>query len=454
MPASMREDLLDYTSVLKLALAFLHGRDKLKRLKLREGKKLVSMTFPLSDLAFAAGAVPVFPIRMHEFPESNIYRLVSVATATSGWGLFTGVLRAAQLLAPAKSFVEGVINGIIENLNAKYNELARLAEGHGVASDYCYGIRGMSGMFVTKGKNVDLNLNYLIRCSGFSKYYENLERWTAGKQAWLDLPVFSRSERADPAFEERLLDYTRAQVEGAIEALEGVTGKSVTQHSLRRVAQATNEVRENVRYVMFQAGSGDRLPCRPHAFSEILILLIYAFIDCCSDLDQFVKLTRELKSETARRLTSSRAVDASGLKRVLYVPVFGGYEPEVPTFVYENGGVCFMADWDSWNFLTPVQTHGDMVENYARQYLDVQESVGCDWGEMVRSYARTAEKLRPDGVLFNQVFGCTSMSVGFPEFKQYFQEKLGLPVTLLNFNAIGENLEQTRTRVQAFMEML
>ncbi|MHA1732523.1 MAG: 2-hydroxyacyl-CoA dehydratase [Promethearchaeota archaeon] len=452
MPISMREDFLDYPSLLRLALSFLHGRDKLKRAKLRQHKKLVSMTFPLSDLPFAAGAVPVFPIRMHEFPESSIYRLVDLATSASGWGLFSRVLRAAQVVAPAKKFIDDVIVGVIENLNAKYNELANLAETNGVASDFCYGIKGMSGMFQTKGQNLDMNLNYIIRCSSFSKYYESLKKYVPNN-AWLEFPVFSRAERSDPKFEAELVEFTKSEVERVVGQLEELTGESVTQHKLAEVARKTNECREIIEYFFFEAGKGPNLPCRPHAFSEILILLIYSFIDCCSDLDSYLESLRALKSETEKRLRSSRAFDASSLKKVFYVPVFGGYEPEIPSMVYENGGVCYFADWYSWNFLNRVRTTGDMYENYARHYLDLHQSIGCDWTEMVASYRKTVEKLKPDGVLFNQVFGCRMMSVGYSEFREAMLEA-EVPVTLVNFNKIGENLGQTRTRVESFMEML
>lgn len=448
----MRADFLDYTSVLRLAFEFLHGRDKLKNLKFREHRKLVGMTFPFPDLVFAADAVPVFPVRMHTFPESPIYRLVNLSTRTSGWGVFTGILNLLQGLKPVRDFTDDIITGIITNLNQTYNDLADLAVERGVSSDFCYGIKGMQGQFMTKGHNLDLSLNFTIRCSSFAKHYEQLETMVP-RAHWIELPVHSARERADPPFFGVIVEFMKSEVERLVAVLEEVTGNSITQHRLRETARLTNACREIIQWITFDAGHRRALPCRPHAFSEILILLTYAFIDCCSDLPRFHEILRELKRETTNRLHDDHAVSIVDKKRVYYAPAFGGFEPEVQEYVYQLGGVLYFADWDAWNFLAPVETRGDMIENYARHYLGLIQSVGADWSEMVQSYARTARRLAPDGVLFNQVFGCRMMTVGFHEFKQAMHA-LDLPVTLLNFNAIGENLGQTRTRVEAFMEML
>ena len=63
----MADDLVNFTSMLKMSYNFLAGREFLKKKKFREKKKLISVALPFSDLAFAAGAVPVFPIRMEIF---------------------------------------------------------------------------------------------------------------------------------------------------------------------------------------------------------------------------------------------------------------------------------------------------------------------------------------------------------------------------------------------------
>ena len=63
----MADELIRFSSVLRIAYNFLTGRNYLKRKKFREKKKLIAIALPFSDLAFAAGAIQVFPIRMHQF---------------------------------------------------------------------------------------------------------------------------------------------------------------------------------------------------------------------------------------------------------------------------------------------------------------------------------------------------------------------------------------------------
>ena len=67
----MADDLINFTSMLRMSYNFLAGRDFLKKKKFREKKKLISVALPFSDLAFAAGGVPVFPIRMEIFSINN-----------------------------------------------------------------------------------------------------------------------------------------------------------------------------------------------------------------------------------------------------------------------------------------------------------------------------------------------------------------------------------------------
>ena len=86
------DDVINFTSVLKMAYNFLSGRDYLKKQKFRERKKLISVVLPFSDLSFAAGAVPVFPIRMESFNINQYLLALNSATSILGWGLTTKLL--------------------------------------------------------------------------------------------------------------------------------------------------------------------------------------------------------------------------------------------------------------------------------------------------------------------------------------------------------------------------
>ncbi|NVM18339.1 MAG: 2-hydroxyacyl-CoA dehydratase, partial [Candidatus Lokiarchaeota archaeon] len=59
-----------------------------------------------------------------------------------------------------------------------------------------------------------------------------------------------------------------------------------------------------------------------------------------------------------------------------------------------------------------------------------------------------------DGLIFNQVFGCPSLSKTYDKLKEKLKSELGIPAIVINFKKIGENLEQVKTRVEPFMEKL
>jgi len=58
-----------------------------------------------------------------------------------------------------------------------------------------------------------------------------------------------------------------------------------------------------------------------------------------------------------------------------------------------------------------------------------------------------------DGIIFNQLFGCHSLSNCYPMLREKVRRKLEIPITSINFNKIGENVEQVKTRLGAYTEM-
>ena len=69
------DEIVRFSSVLRISYNLLTGRDYLKRKKFREKKKLISVALPFSDLVYGfPDLVPVFPIRTHAF---NILRFYS-----------------------------------------------------------------------------------------------------------------------------------------------------------------------------------------------------------------------------------------------------------------------------------------------------------------------------------------------------------------------------------------
>ena len=79
--------------------------------------------------------------------------------------------------------------------------------------------------------------------------------------------------------------------------------------------------------------------------------------------------------------------------------------------------------------------------------------MGCDNDILTDSYLRVAKELNADGLVFNQLFGCHSVSNCYKLLRDKLRKE-EIPSTALTFNKIGENVEQVKTRLGALMEMV
>jgi len=104
-------------------------------------------------------------------------------------------------------------------------------------------------------------------------------------------------------------------------------------------------------------------------------------------------------------------------------------------------------------FLEEIDVSGDPIEGYAKLLMNFTTyGVGCDNNTLSDSYIRIAKKMKADGLIFNQLFGCHSISNCYTMLREKTR-RLELPTTVINFNKIDENVEQLKTRLGAFMEM-
>jgi len=114
------------------------------------------------------------------------------------------------------------------------------------------------------------------------------------------------------------------------------------------------------------------------------------------------------------------------------------------------------ADWEILGLLDeiPVSKGTNPIEEYARFLLNATTNgIGCDNNTLTDSYLRIAKKMNVDGIIFNQLFGCHSLSNCYPMLREKVRRKLEIPITSINFNKIGENVEQVKTRLGAYTEM-
>ncbi|TXT64983.1 MAG: 2-hydroxyglutaryl-CoA dehydratase, D-component [Promethearchaeota archaeon] len=439
------EDIVNFRSVLQLAYNFLAGRDYLKKKKFQERKKLISVALPFSDLVFASGAVPVFPIRMEQFKVHSYLTALNSATNLIGWNLTTKLLSFVRKFDVLK-ILDTVLDDVIHTINDKYNELYDLGIDHGISSDFCYGITGLTGMFVSKGKNLDANINFTIRCSAWNKYSETLKQFVP-RQIWVDIP---------PRNIDNALELLTDNVSQAISDLEEITGNIVSDNSLNKQFRIGNQIKRFYKTILYEFSASDFYPCNPATFSEILALLGLSYQDYNSDNQRYLESFSYLVKEMRERINKGIGMDVSDMPRILLTPVFGGWEPESHEILYELGARTIYADWEILNLLEEISVskNSNPVEEYAKFLLNATtRGIGYDQEALTDSYIETAKALNVDGLVFNQVFGCHSISNCYSLLRRKIRNKLEIPTTVINFNKIGDNVEQVKTRLGAFMEM-
>ncbi|MHA2037225.1 MAG: 2-hydroxyacyl-CoA dehydratase family protein [Promethearchaeota archaeon] len=445
------DELIRFSSVLQMAYNFLTGRDYLKKKKFREKKKLISVGLPFSDLVYGfQDLIPVLPIRMHEFEIHKYLTYLGSSSKIFGWDKVTNFLGFVKDLGikDINKTVEDIIENVITTINSKYNDMYDLGVESGISTDFCYGVKSLYGMNISKGKNCEANLNYTIRCSTWNKYLESLEAiGNPTKQIWIEIP---------PRNIGNALELLIGNIIQGITELEEISNYNYSDSALRSHFQTSNQIRQSYKKIIYDISTSDFYPCNPATFCEILSLLNISFHDYNSNATRYRDSITLLLEEMRGRINKGIGVDVSKRPKILITPMFGGWEPKCHEIIYELGGRALYGDWDLLRFLDdiPISNRTDPVEAYAQFLMNANShGIGADNNTLTDSYVNLAKNLKADGLVFVQVFGCHSVSNCYAMLREKIRQELEIPSIALNFNKMGENVEQVRTRLGAFMEM-
>lgn len=436
------QDLLKNKSLINLAIEFINSREYLKSLKLTHKKHLIGAVMPNIELISAAGGYPVFPIRMLPFGESSLLHAISLGKTLLGGDLFGNIFQFISKLDSTNT-ISKLIQDLIDGIFNQYNQVFQLGvDREGIPTDECYGIKVMSGIYSEKGKNLSGTFHSSIRCSTWEKSYETWSKFAPA--IFIDIPPYDTPENRQLALKEVIY---------ASERLEQIIGQSVTNNSLRKIAEITNECKD-YSWKIIQLALGDYIPLHPVSMAEILALIEICFQDYLSDPARFRDILKQMYLEMDMNVRNKQNVyDARKLKRIFFTPRFGGWEHQIENFAFENGGRVVYADWFLYGFMNKIKTTGDMFENYAEYLLKLVIDFGCNNKNNVENIMKIVRENNIDGVIYNQLFGCHSVSTAYTRLKKKLIVE-GIPSTMISFNNVGENVEQTKTRVVALMELL
>ncbi|MFX0035784.1 MAG: 2-hydroxyacyl-CoA dehydratase family protein [Candidatus Hermodarchaeota archaeon] len=444
------DDVVNFTSVLKIAYNFLTGRDYLQKKKSKERKTLISVASGFPDLVFAADSIPVFPIRMEKF-KLNMYLLaLNSATSLFGWDLTTKLLGIAKQVDFLK-IVDNVLNDVINTINARYNLLYGLAVKKNVSTNFCFGVKSIYGMHISESNDCNYSLNFTIRCNKYNEYLKSL-RAIIPNQIWVEIPQVKNEN------EEQSLEIMVNNLQNAVKELENVTGNLVTDNSLQKQFRIGNQVKRYYKTILYDIGTSNFYPCNPATFAEILALLTISFQDYNSNAQRYLENLSQLVKEMRERIDRHVGIDVTNMPRILVSPIFNGWEPETQEIIYQFGGKVIYSDWDFLGLLEeiPVSKSSDPIEEYARFLLNASDrGLQCinNCEILVNSYKNYIKKARFNGLVINQLTDCHMGSNCFDLLKNKIMNELRIPAIGINFKKIGENVEEIKLKLKSFMQL-
>ncbi|MFX1242138.1 MAG: 2-hydroxyacyl-CoA dehydratase [Promethearchaeota archaeon] len=444
------DDVVNFTSVLKIAYNFLTGREYLQKKKTKERKTLISVASGFPDLVFAADSIPVFPIRMEKF-KLNVYLLaLNSATSLFGWNITTKLLGIARQVDFLK-IVDTVLNDVINSINSKYNLLYDQAIKKNVSPEFCFGITSIYGMHVSEANVCDCSLNFTLRCNKYSQYLKSL-RSKIPNQIWVEIPP------NDQISKEKRLESMVENLQKAILEIEGITGNLITDNSLNKQFRIGNQVKRYYKSIIHDVSTSDFYPCNPATFSEILALLMISFQDYNSNAQRYLENLSQLVKEIRDRVERGIGMNVSNMPRILLTPIFNGWEPEVQEIVYQLGGKVIYSDWDILGLLEeiPVSKDSNPVEMYAQFLLNASnKGLSClnNCEALINTYQKYIKKSRVDGVIINELVNCHLDSNCYDLLKNKIRNNLRLPSISIKFNKIGDNIEKIKIKLEPFMDL-
>jgi len=444
------DDVVSFTSVLKIAYNFLTGRDYLLKKKSKDKKKIVSVALGFPDLVYASDSIPVFPIRMEKF-KVNLYLLaLSTAKNLFGWNITTNLLGIARQLDFLK-IVDTIISDVIGTINEKYNLMYKLGIKDEKPPELCYGVNAIYGMHKSQYNNIDANIKFSIRCQEWNVYSESIKGMIPN-QIRIDIPQEKEEEKA--------LALMVENIKNGITELEHLTGNVVSDNSLKKQFRIGNQIKRYYKTILHEISDSDFYPCNPATFAEILGLLTISFQDYNSNAQRYLENMSQLVNEMRGRIKKGIGMDVSGKPRLLISPIFNGWEPKLHEIIYKYGGRVIYADWDILGLLEEINVskNSDPIENYARFLLNASnKGISClkDCNTLFNSYSDFTKKRGLDGIIFNQMTEChTNNSNCYELLNNKIRNELQKPAVIVKFKKIGEDIEETSNNLASFMDLL
>ena len=429
----------DFTnpSLLELMLEYYAGKKQLQSAK-RSGKKACSMILPLGiELVNASDCKVISLYRVGNFDVENELRFMRLSNNLLGINSVSRFLSTLNLTIGRKyleSFAEKVLDGLWDN----YKEFIDIAANELYPLDACFGTRQYFGASVKWKDLYDFSFGFGSRCIWMSKHFEITE--SVKPLIFMDIPTTSDGISRE---------YTIKELSSTISKLEEFMGTSISDLKLLNQIKISNKIRKKILSLFLTWKDHPNL-ISPISYVYVFSMLQFAFTDHLSNPQKFLKMVTNLDNELKR--LAKKSSNEKKVPRLLMTPTFGGFEVELMKIIPNHGGGLLFNDWETLGILDQIKEEGNVIENYADYLINVSNNLTTN-SLLVKKWIEVVEKYEIEGVIFNSVYGCKSLTPSAKMMKEALQE-IDVPMLDLSFQNLDENLGQLTTRVGAYLEIL
>jgi len=237
------------------------------------------------------------------------------------------------------------------------------------------------------------------------------------------------------------------------EQMERLSGKAIEKDDLKKAIRLINEKRTAMRRVS-EARKASNVPI---SGLDALLVNQVSFYD---DVERFTKMTNALADELEERNRKGIGVASRDKPRLM----FSGCPMAIPNWklhsIIEGMGVPVVAEEScigSRYFTDLVEPKGDSVDSLLEAMVEKYSKISCACftpnNERVEKVAQMAKDFNASGVVYNVLQYCHAYNVEAVKVERALRAR-GVPMLKINTDYSTEDVEQIRTRVEAFTEML
>jgi benzoyl-CoA reductase/2-hydroxyglutaryl-CoA dehydratase subunit BcrC/BadD/HgdB len=281
-------------------------------------------------------------------------------------------------------------------------------------------------------------------CDGKKKAYEIFKDLVSAEFLALDMPN-TKSELGRTVLKQAYLDL--------IENLERKSGTAISVASLREAIDTVNAKRQSL-HRLARLRQADPVPI---SGLDALLANQVSFYD---DPQRFTTSVNQLCDELEQRIAARTGVAPKGTPRI----VLSGCPMAVPNWklpsIVESTGAVIVGEEScigARGTQNLVQPEGETVEALVDRLVDRYFSIDCavftpnpSRSEHALQIAREAQA---DGIIHHALQFCSPYQMEAPRFEEAVESQ-GVPVLPINTDYSQEDVEQLRTRVEAFIEQI